>query len=514
MKYSRGAFQIFSSFFSLICIAAAVFFMVYCTLQYCKNEDSSVVEFAEYNKGKDNIYPGITLCFRGYLKDDTFANNFEEMVYRDFINGNDIFENEQQKLAYIRALERDETNQIPDGNEKQTSNDQENSSKNDNKEKPQKGGKHNASGNEGAKPKGKTRKTRSSNSDVITNNAGKSKENSGFSEKITADQEEIIRNFTRKIEDLYETNDIKNLNDYVLFSTMSTYKPGLRVYHYPSNKSFTNTTWVPVFYPSFSSPRKRCWTFELPYNPMEKIVSYGVMLNKTIFEKTKMVDREGKIIYKRPPYKSFEVRLSYPGQQLTSSTVESNWGRDESKKEYTMKFEVQNIVVMKKRNKLQESCEEDWKNNDNVSISKILQEVKCTLPHWNINTSYTLCQGKQLKKIGSKFQELRNNVPPCQTIEKILYTYTEKDGLENFDETIAEAKKQLGIKYDITQVFQVTLNFQGSTYMEITQIRAYDGQSLIGNAGGYVGLFLGVALIQLPAAILYLFQLTKQLFST
>ena len=45
------------------------------------------------------------------------------------------------------------------------------------------------------------------------------------------------------------------------------------------------------------------------------------------------------------------------------------------------------------------------------------------------------------------------------------------------------------------------LNFQGDTYMEVVQSRAYDGQSLIGNAGGYVGLFLGVALVQLPSAI-------------
>ena len=75
MKYSGKFFQVFSSIFSLICIAAAVFFMVYCTVQYCKNEDSSVIRFAEYNKNKDNIYPGITLCFRDYFKPDTFAEN-------------------------------------------------------------------------------------------------------------------------------------------------------------------------------------------------------------------------------------------------------------------------------------------------------------------------------------------------------------------------------------------------------------------------------------------------------
>ena len=61
------------------------------------------------------------------------------------------------------------------------------------------------------------------------------------------------------------------------------------------------------------------------------------------------------------------------------------------------------------------------------------------------------------------------------------------------------------------QMFQVMLTFQGSTYTEITQIKAYDVQTLIGNAGGYVGLFLGVALIQLPSAVQYTFQMLKKL---
>ena len=99
MKYSGKFFQVFSSIFSLICIAAAVFFMVYCTVQYCRNEDSSVIRFAEYNKNKDNIYPGITLCFRDYFKPDTFGHEFELKIYKDFIDGNAIFENNFQKMA-------------------------------------------------------------------------------------------------------------------------------------------------------------------------------------------------------------------------------------------------------------------------------------------------------------------------------------------------------------------------------------------------------------------------------
>ena len=503
MKYSGKFFQVFSSIFSLICIAAAVFFMVYCTVQYCRNEDSSVIRFAEYNKNKDNIYPGITLCFRDYFKPDTFGHEFELKIYKDFIDGNAIFENNFQKMAYMRVLERLEAKQMENQNKKQNTDESEEGNK-IKKEKTNQKKENDSDDNNDKRPsKERSRKERSNVENEEIGNNEKYTVSADLSEGLTAEQEEIITNFTRKIEDIYKNNDVRKLDEYMIFGTMATYQPGMRVYHYPSNMSLGNTTWIPTFYPSFSSSRKRCWTFQLPFRYKEKIVSYGIMLNKSVFENSK-----------RPAYKSFEVRLSYPGQQLTSPSVESNWGKKESKKEYTMKFEVQNIVVMKRRNKMKEACEEDWKKNDKVMIEKIMEDVKCTLPHWKMNSALPFCQKQQLTKIRIKFHQLRNNNPPCQAIEKILYTYDETDGLENFDETISESHKQLGIRYDISNIFQLMLTFQGSTYMEITQIRAYDGQSLIGNAGGYVGLFLGVALIQLPSAFQCLYRLLKKVLHT
>ena len=37
-----------------------------------------------------------------------------------------------------------------------------------------------------------------------------------------------------------------------------------------------------------------------------------------------------------------------------------------------------------------------------------------------------------------------------------------------------------------------------STYHETQQIRAYDFESLVGDVGGYMGLFLGYAILNLP----------------
>ena len=125
------------------------------------------------------------------------------------------------------------------------------------------------------------------------------------------------------------------------------------------------------------------------------------MFNKSIFHP----------YTKRPPYKRFEIRLSYPGQQLTSPAVKSNWGKNESKNDYTMKFEIQNIVVMKRRNKLIESCEEDWKQNDKILIKKMASDVKCILPHWNMNSTLPLCQGQQLTKFREKFGQIMSSHP-------------------------------------------------------------------------------------------------------
>ena len=101
----------------------------------------------------------------------------------------------------------------------------------------------------------------------------------------------------------------------------------------------------------------------------------------------------------------------------------------------------------------------------------------------------------------TKFKRLKAYPYPCRTVEKVFYSYGETAGLDNF-EMVMETRGQDGKRYDPKEMIEIMLTFQGDTYMEITQTRAIDGQSLIGNAGGYVGLFLGVALLQLPSAIL------------
>ena len=58
--------------------------------------------------------------------------------------------------------------------------------------------------------------------------------------------------------------------------------------------------------------------------------------------------------------------------------------------------------------------------------------------------------------------------------------------------------KDIIVKSDLSKVFEIAMYFQDNTFLAIVQTREYCLQSLIGNAGGYVGLLLGYSILQLP----------------
>ena len=62
--------------------------------------------------------------------------------------------------------------------------------------------------------------------------------------------------------------------------------------------------------------------------------------------------------------------------------------------------------------------------------------------------------------------------------------------------------------------FAVHTYFPRESFKNIVLVRAFDIQTLIGNAGGYIGLFLGHTLLQLPGFIYFLWKKLKRLFKS
>ena len=58
--------------------------------------------------------------------------------------------------------------------------------------------------------------------------------------------------------------------------------------------------------------------------------------------------------------------------------------------------------------------------------------------------------------------------------------------------------------------FVLNVNFQGRTFKEIKQVRAYNAQTLVGNAGGYIGLFLGYTIREVPTFLRKFWEYTTK----
>ena len=82
-----------------------------------------------------------------------------------------------------------------------------------------------------------------------------------------------------------------------------------------------------------------------------------------------------------------------------------------------------------------------------------------------------------------------NYTHACRSVQKILYSYQEFGWLKDYRQEWLD---------EFDRIFEVVMEFPDGAYMEIRQIRAYSIEDLVGDIGGYLGLFLGFALLQIP----------------
>ena len=140
-----------------------------------------------------------------------------------------------------------------------------------------------------------------------------------------------------------------------------------------------------------------------------------------------------------------------------------------------MGFDIRSVEILKRRNKRKEPCMKEWKYLDELSLKRHIEGIGCTAPYQEPYKQFPVCSTK--KKIKESKYELSNirnkyNYPPCQGMSKIDFELM--DGFPPIDD-----------------LFMFTIVYPEQVKI-ITQSRAVDGHSLIGNIGGYIGLFLGM----------------------
>ena len=161
-----------------------------------------------------------------------------------------------------------------------------------------------------------------------------------------------------------------------------------------------------------------------------------------------------------------------------------------------MVFERSKMEALKRRSKSESPCVEDEVNHDQHVIQEIMSRSGCRPPHWNSN-AYPLCRSKEeMMKVlpPLKKQEFLDYTPPCRIVTNMPFSFQELDE----DPKRAPA------------YFRISMTSADTTFKLVELIKEYPVQKLVSSIGGYLGLFLGYGLIQLP---IFFCRLYKKLYS-
>ena len=164
--------------------------------------------------------------------------------------------------------------------------------------------------------------------------------------------------------------------------------------------------------------------------------------------------------------------FNYPQQLLRNpEDVHLIWDTEAKVKGMTM-FKITATEVMIRRNRPGSTCFTQWEHFDNSVYERHIQEASCTTPYQE--KKKPVCSTSE-EMVDAKYEmnELRNKYfpQPCLELSNVVSSM-------NIITDSNDTSPQLLVSYpDKIKV--------------ITQLKSVDAHMLIGNIGGYIGLFLG-----------------------
>ena len=168
------------------------------------------------------------------------------------------------------------------------------------------------------------------------------------------------------------------------------------------------------------------------------------------------------------------VGIHYPGQFLSAIGKPLNVIlRDHNYRKSIVA--ISGIELLKRRKKSDHDCSINWKSFDGMVLKKHIETIGCRAPYQLEYKNYPLCNNQEdIKRSTYKYSEVRRIYYPksCWRLSKLDYARVPRN--------IRQSR------------YYWTLNVQYPEEVKIvTQSKEIDEHALVGNIGGYFGLFLG-----------------------
>ena len=253
---------------------------------------------------------------------------------------------------------------------------------------------------------------------------------------------------------------------------------------YGVGKKGKRASQIPV-HSSFKTPDTICLTRTSNDAPDSLRVYDLVVLNRSILN--------------HPKYREvgFKIFIHYPQQLLRSfhnpvfkSTFDYMRDPNANKKNPWRKFlriGISKVTVLRKRPNANVPCEEGFTDDDTMIQTEIMKQIQCIPIYWKQN-------------VGSNL-----NLKICNTSEDLERAYYY---IENYKIVFAGYKPpcvsgEVWSKFDKEEENEsedptMQFRYTESVYQEIVNTENFGFESLLSGVGGFVGIFLGYSILQLP----------------
>ena len=190
------------------------------------------------------------------------------------------------------------------------------------------------------------------------------------------------------------------------------------------------------------------------------------------------------------------VMFNYPQQILRNLGGSHNIWQNKEKTKTSEFFQITFIEILKRRNKNNNPCLVEWMNFDKIIMKKHIESIGCRAPYQKPYNEYPTCNTqKEMKDSVYEGKRLASQYVhvPCQEMSNLVY------------------KHNLQENFFIRQTLEIVIFYPDKAKI-ITQSQAVDGHSLIGNIGGYIGLFLGIYCIATLRGVISAFPIFSNIY--
>ena len=180
----------------------------------------------------------------------------------------------------------------------------------------------------------------------------------------------------------------------------------------------------------------------------------------------------------KPIFKGILGPTNFNGIEVSS---EGFWTR-------ILRITIGKVTILRQRHNANIPCDENLVDDDAKFQEELIKHLNCTPVYWKGGEDDLLPQRKCISKVDLQRATffiqwykgiLKSYHPPCNQME-IFSKYDREEKLSDRDDP------------------RILFSYEDSVYEEMQNTRSFDLESFVSGVGGFIGIFLGYSMLQVP----------------